>query len=190
MRPLSPRERRGLAILIALAVLTVAWLGVVSPYLEGFSDRAQARALLAERYAANARLIAAVPRLVREAARRDAKLDRFVLPTADPAVGADLLRTRISAATTAVGGDFRGTEDGPAVPGKATLHATMRMSAEQVQRLIATLENTRPYLAVTGLTIGADNALQTGNPGALDIAIDLAAPLRTNGTPPAKATRP
>lgn len=179
MRALSPRENRAVALLIATAALAVVVLGVVEPLIDSFADRAAARAAIVQRHAANARMIAAIPRLVREAARREAELDRLVLPTADPAVAADILRTRISAATSAVDGDFRGTEDGPATPGKAAIHANVRVTAEQMQRLIAMLENGRPFLSVGAITVNADAALVAGAATPLDLGLDITAPLRT-----------
>ena len=132
-------------------------------------------------------LIAALPRLVREAARRDAALDRYTLPSNDPAAATDFLRQRISAATGAVGGDFRGTEDGPAQPGKATIHATVRVKAEQLQRLLASLENTQPLIAVTSMTVNADDALIAGGASDLDVQLDLALALRPHGGPASHA---
>lgn len=178
MRALSPRESRGLALLIAVAALTVVLLGVVEPFVDGFADRAAQRAALVARHDANARMIAAIPRLVREAARRDAALDRYLLPTADPAAAADLLRTRVSAASAAAGADFRGTEDGPASPGKAVIHVSVRATADQAQKLIAALENGHPALLVNALTVNADAALVAGSATELDLGFDLAGTLR------------
>ncbi len=185
MRALSRRESRAVAILILLAAVTLLLLAVIEPLADGFSQRAEARARLIARHDANARLIAAVPRLVREAARRDAAIDRYALSVADPSVAVDMLRQRISAATTAVGGDFRGSDDGPALPGKATIHAAVRVRAEQLNRLLMVLENAHPLIMVTALTVNADDALVTGGATDLDVQFDLAVALR-----PRPAARP
>jgi len=173
MRALSKREARLVAVLILIAALVLGdWL-VVQPLLDGFADRAAARAQLTVRYAANERLIGAVPRLVREAARRDAALGRYVLPARDAGSASDALRQRVQAATSAVGGDFRGSEDGPASPGTVTTRVALRLTSEQLDRLMALLENARPLITVTALSVGADDALVTGRATDLDVQLAL-----------------
>jgi hypothetical protein len=172
MRALSKREARLVAVLILIAVLVVTDLALVQPLLDGFADRAEARARLIARYGANERLIAAVPRLVREAERRDRALVRYVLPAHDAGTAADALRQRIQTATSAVGGDFRGSEDVPAPPGVVTTRASLRLTAPQLGRLLALLENSRPLITVTALSVGADDALVTGHATDLDVQID------------------
>jgi len=173
MRALSKREARLVALLILVGALVVAGWVVVQPLLEGFNERAAARRQLAERYAANRRLIGAVPRLEREAQRRDEALARFVTPALDAGAASDLLRQRVQAAISSVGGDFRGTEDVPAPARTVVTRASLRVNASQLGRLIAQLENGRPLLNVIALTVSADDALVTGHATYLDVQLEL-----------------
>jgi hypothetical protein len=173
MRALSKREARLVALAILIAALVLADLVLIQPLLDGFADRANARAQLNARYVANARLIGAVPRLVREAARRDAALARFVAPERDAGAAADMLRQRVQSATSAVGGDFRGSEDLPGPPGTAVTRASLRLTAQQLDRLLALIENSRPLITVSALSVGADDALVTGRATDLDVQIEF-----------------
>ena len=172
MRALSRREARLVAVLILIVALVVADLALVQPLVDGFADRTGARSRLITRYGTNERLIAAVPRLVREAERRDAALIRYVLPAHDASTATDALRQTIQSTTSAVGGDFRGSEDVPAPPGLAATRASLRLTAPQLGRLLAALENSRPLITVTALSVGADDALVTGRATDLDVQMD------------------
>jgi hypothetical protein len=172
MRALSKREARLIALGILVAALVLADLVLVQPLADGFARRADARAQLATRYVANARLIGAVPRLVREAARRDAALGRFVAPERNAGAASDMLRQRVQSATSAVGGDFRGSEDSAGPPGTAVIRASLRLTAEQLDRLIALIENGRPLITISALSVGADDALVTGRATDLDVQIE------------------
>ena len=116
--------------------------------------------------------------MVREAARRETALDRYVLASSDAGAAAEALRSQITAAATTVGGTFRGAEDLPPAPGVVAAHAGLRLNAEQLDRLLALLENGRPLITVTALTVGADDALVTGRATDLDVQLDLALAFR------------
>lgn len=173
MRALSKRESRLVAVMILIIALVLADLIVVQPLISGFTERAQARRDLAMRYAANQRLIAAIPRLVREAARHDAALGRFVLAAPDAGAAADVLHQRVQSAVNAVGGSFRGSEDLPPTPGAVATRASLRLTTAQLARAIALLENGSPLITVTAIATGADDALVTGTATDLDVQLDL-----------------
>ncbi len=162
-----------MALLILIAVLVAADLGIVQPLLDGFADRAAARTQLTARYVANARLIGAVPRLVREAGRRDVALARYVAPERDAGAASDMLRQRVQAATSAVGGTFRGSEDVAGSPGTVVTRTSLRLTAPQLDRLIALIENGRPLITISALSVGAEDALVTGRATDLDVQIEV-----------------
>lgn len=184
MRALSPRESRGLAVLALVAAIALADFALVQPLLDGFAARAAQRDQLAARYAANQRLIAAVPRLVRRAERRDEALGRIVMPTADPLAAADALHARVQAAIAKTGGDVRGTEDLPGEPGRVAMRVGLRVTPAQMARLIAEIENARPIITITALSIGSDDAQVTGHVAELDVQIELALACRTTPSRP------
>jgi hypothetical protein len=189
MQPLSRREARLLAILLLVTALALVDLVVVEPLLDGFAARAQQRQILLARYAANDRLIGAIPRLARAAAQRELLLAGYTLAAPDAASAADALRDRLQAAATSVGGDFHGAEDIAQPPGPGgmssngpantvAIRASLRLSATQLTQFLATLENTRPFVTITALAVRADDTLVTGQATTLEVSLEAAIPYR------------
>jgi hypothetical protein len=188
MRALSARESRLLAVLLLVAAVALVDVVVVQPLLDGFTARAQQRQMLLARYAANDRLIGAIPRLAREAAQRDRLLAGYALSASDAGTAADALRDRLQAAATSAGGDFHGAEDigQPPAPGGSTgavaIRATLRLSAAQLTKFLETLENARPFVTITALAVRADDTLVTGQATTLDVTLEAAIPYRPAST--------
>ncbi len=180
MRQLSRRESRILAVALLLASVSLADVVLVQPVFDGFSARAQARQVLLARHAANDRLIAAIPRLGREAALRDRQLASYALSAPDAATAADNLRDRLEAATTAVGGDFHGGEDLPGSGGASganrivATRVILRLSAGQLTQFLARVQNTRPFIIINALAVRADDTLVTGKATTLDVNLEAA----------------
>lgn len=174
MRQLSKRESRLLAILLLLAGVALADAVLVQPVLDGFTARAQERRILLARYAANDRLIAAIPRLGRDALRRDRQLADYTLSAPDAAAAADKLRDRLQAAANTVGGDFHGGEDIPGSPGTAATRGILRLSARQLTQFLAIIENARPFVIINTLAVSADDTLVTGKATTLDVNLEVA----------------
>ncbi len=61
MNPLNPREKRIVAIGILVAVIAIAWVGIISPLAEGFMARAAERHELLNIYARNQRVLEGIP---------------------------------------------------------------------------------------------------------------------------------
>lgn len=174
MRTLSPRESRMLALALLLAVVVVSNLVVFQPLFGGFADRARQRNTLLLRYAANDRIIAAIPRLSHQAAVRDRQNARYTLAATDRAAAVEVLRDRMQAAANAVGAEFHGGEDVSAAPGTAAMRVAMRVPAGKLAPLLAGIENTTPLLTITGLAVSADDALVTSTASSLDVKLDIA----------------
>jgi hypothetical protein len=49
----------------------------------------------------------------------------------------------------------------------------LRLTAEQLDRLLALIENSRPLITVSALSVGADDALVTGRATDLDVQIEF-----------------
>ena len=176
MRNLSPREARMVAVLVLISLIAIADIAVVQPLIDGFADRAEERSDLLARYSANDRTIAAIPRLRREAEAQNRLLPRYTLAANDAASADEALRDRMQPVFTTVGGDFRGGEDVAAAPGMADARISGRLSNEQLLAALARLQNAEPYLTITGLEVGADEALVTGKAANLDVQIEAAIP--------------
>lgn len=177
-RTLSSGQSRAIAVLILLSLIALVALVIVGPLVSGFYEREAQRQQLALQYSANARNIAAIPRLRRLAKEHERLLGDFVVTAPDAASASEVLRSRLQTAIVSLGGDFRGGEDILAPAGQAATRITARISAGQLNALLANLQNSRPFLTITALVIGADDALVTGQISALDVQIEASIPHR------------
>ena len=176
MRSLNRREARLVALALLLALLVLIDLAVIDPLVSGFSARAQQRQELAAHIQANDRKIAAIPRLRRLAQARESMAGDYSLAVNDSAGGGEALRARVQTAALAAGGAFVSGEDVTAPTGTAASRASVRVGWEKLPAFIASLENQRPYLTISSLAIGADDALGTGRATMLDVQIEAAIP--------------
>lgn len=178
-RSLTPRQSQAAAVAILLVVLAVVAFLIVGPLIAGFQQRAAQREQFALQYGANARNIAAIPRLRRMAGAHEQLLGDFLLEAPDAATAGEALRQRLQAAIVALGGEFRGGEDiAPSAAGQAAVRVTARLSEGQLSQLLASVQNSKPYLTITAVVIGADEALVTGQASALDVQIEASIPYR------------
>jgi len=176
MRQLSRRESRLVALLLVAAAAALIDLAVINPLLGGFADRAVQRQQLIERYQANDRLITGIPRLRRLAEARSLVAADYTLGASDSASAGEMLRARLQTAVLAAGGEFLAGEDMTAPAHTAAVRISSRIAWPQVPGLLANLENRRPFLTISSLAIGADDALVTGRTTTLDVQLEAAIP--------------
>jgi general secretion pathway protein M len=173
---LSPREQRLLAIgLLVLAVALVLRL-VLLPVIDGFAARAEARDALDLEAARNARLIASVPRIGRIALRQRTDLRLFLLTAPTAEQGSRLLEERLRTSVEAVGGELIEMVALDGTPDQLQSRIDARLTEPQLHWLLAELQNRPPYLTVDALTVTAEDALLTGEAGALAVRLDLKVP--------------
>jgi general secretion pathway protein M len=170
---LSLRERRLIAVALLLGLVLLLVRGLIMPVLDGFSDRAAEREALLQRYALDERAVVQMPSARRAAVaqRRDAA--RFRLAGATATLAADALKERLGAAVTASGGEVRAIEDVAARPGTIRVRADTRLTTSQLTALLASLQNSAPLLVIENLTVAADQALQTGRAGPMDVRLEV-----------------
>lgn len=179
MRALSPRERRLVAIgLLVLAVALVQLL-VIAPILNGFAERAARREQLLLEYQHNARAIASIPRVRRQAEQQRGITQRFALDARSPEQAHQLLRERIERVVTEVGGEFEAGEDADAPPGWVGVRTSARLTLDQLTRTLARLQDEPPWLAITALDISADQALVNGRLNPMETSFDAQVQTRT-----------
>jgi len=178
MRSLSTREQRLVALLVLVALVALAYFAVLAPLFGGFAERAAQREQLARQYQGNLRKVAAIPRLRRLAATRIAAGADYALRAADSAEAGEILRARVQTAALAAGGEFLSGEDVAAPAQTAVVRVTLRLTYAALLQLIETLENSRPYLTITSLAIGSDEALVSGQGSKLDVQLELSIPFK------------
>jgi type II secretory pathway component PulM len=179
MTSMSDRERRLVAILVLVALVTLGWLAVVSPIISGFEARAAERDRLALVQASNQRLIDNVARLRRQAEAHKADMARYHVIAPTPEAAAESLKERIATLIGEAGGEVRALQDVEAEDGRIALRIEARVGEAQLVRLLERLQNAEPLLLVRTLSVSAATA-----PGAdtsalssrkLDIRLDVAA---------------
>jgi type II secretory pathway component PulM len=179
MTSLSDRERRLIAILILVAVITLGWLAIVSPILCGFEARAAERERLALVQASNQRLIDNAAQLRRQAEAQKADMTRYHVIAATPEAAAEQLKERVSALIGAAEGEVRALQDVEAEAGRIALRIEARVDAGQLVRLLERLQNAEPLMVVSALSVSASAApgIEASAPSSrkLDVRLDLAA---------------
>jgi general secretion pathway protein M len=176
MRPLSPRERKLVAVLILVLVATLALLIVIGPLLAGFSERAARREALVQTFHAGEQRIASVGALQAEAERQTAAMRQRFIAAPDAAEASEQLRERIEAAAQELGGDIKASEAVPAETGWARAAIDVRMRHAQLAALLARLNQMKPAIAVETMTVIADDAMTNARSDLLDVRLEATAP--------------
>lgn len=175
MRRLSLREQRLVAVLVLLSLLTLVYLWILAPLFGGFADRQATRDGLAQRYARDEQLIGQAAMLRRQATRQASDGANFALKVPSGATALEAVNARLSTAVAQVGGVLRGVENQSAPTGKLRVRLTVRLNLAQLAKLLADLQNQPPMLAVSAMTLVADDAVQSGRTGLMDVTLDLEA---------------
>lgn len=178
MRRLSRREARLVALLIFAVALAIIYAAIVNPIVTGFTDRAEQRQTLIRRYEINGRIIAAIPRERRLAEVRTRTAADYTLTANDSASAGEMLRARLQTQVLASGGEFLSGEDMTAPAHTAAVRVSARIGWPQLLKLLASVENSLPYLTISSLAIGADDALVTGQATKLDVQFEATIPFK------------
>lgn len=123
MRALSLRERRFIAIALAVLAVALVWLLAIAPFLNGFAERAAERETLSAAYQRNSRLINAIPAQRRRAEKQGALKDSFFLAAPNANLARDRLRERLRTEFAQTGGVVSAIQDVPSPAGSARLGA-------------------------------------------------------------------
>jgi general secretion pathway protein M len=181
MNPLTPRERRILALGLLVMALALVWLAVIQPLAGGFIDRARQRQDLAGAYHRNARLIASLPALRAQAEAQRALAPRFAIlaPSAPAATQAFMDRLRHLAADEGIA--VKGMEDlqADAPAGAVKLRADLTLTLTQLYELIRRLQSEDAYVAIDYLSVSADRSFAAGRLNPLDVRLELSAAWQT-----------
>lgn len=176
MRPVTPRERKFIAVGILVAAFAAVWLGFVSPIIVGFSERTSERSRLEAQYTRNARLLAAIPVWQHVALAQQRTVGQFALQAATPDLAAQQLQQRLSRSINQVGGLVRTvTKVDDAHPGMVQVRGEADLTMSQLYQLLKHLEGETPYVVVEYLSVAANRAFETGHLAAMDIRIQIAA---------------
>lgn len=176
MRALSPRERRLIAIGLAILAAAAFWALIIAPIADGFAERATRRDALSAAYARNSRLINAIPAQRRRAEKQGELKSRFLLGAPNATLARDRLRERLRTDFTAAGGVVTAVQDVPAPAGSVRAWVQGRITLPQLEALLTRIDTTPPYLITETLRISADKALESGRLDTLDIRLEASIP--------------
>lgn len=176
MKPLTLRERRLVAIGLLIALLAFVYLGVVTPLLSGFAERAERRDTLSAQFAQNERMIARIAGLRRTAETLSRDQSRFTLAAPNAEAAGERLKERLGSALERAGGELRSTETVEAPQGWTRAAAAGQMTNDQIVTMLERLQNEPPYLAIEALTIIADRALVSGKLDRMDVKLEASIP--------------
>lgn len=175
MNRLSLRERRLVAVLLLVAAIALIWYVLAAPLLDGFAARAEQRAELRAAYARDEQAIVQIPRLRRHAERQRSDRARFQFTATNGSATQAVFKEQLTGTVAAVGGELRSAQDLPPVPGRVRARIDCRVTLDQLDDLLVRLGNMRPLRVVETLTVAADESLQTGRLGRLDVRLEIAA---------------
>jgi general secretion pathway protein M len=175
---LSARERRLVAIALLVAVLAAAWLGVVSPILHGFAERAQTRASLLTAYDHDQRLLDAIPSWRAQAEAQKKSAPAYALYAPSQVQAREILKQRLASTLATQGAPPTAVQDaeGELPPGWIGARADTQITQSQLLASIRQLESEPPYVVVEYISINADQAFHTGRAGPLQVRLEISQP--------------
>lgn len=180
MRRLTARERKLVAVGLLMAAIAVVWLGIVSPLIGGFFDRADQRKALLQTYVRDRRVLAGIPAWRAQADEQRRSAARFAVLASSQAQATELLKERLTRLAADEGGVVKAVQDtqidaaAPAVRVRADLQLTLSQLYESLKRL----ETEEPYVVVEYLSVDAVHASETAGAAPLDVRMEVSADWR------------
>ncbi len=179
MRPLTPRERRLVAVGLLVAAVALVYFVVISPLVGGFLDRNAERHRLIDDFKRDQRIMASIPmyRQAAEAQRRT--MARFMLFAPSEQLAVEALKERMARLAVDEGFQITAMQDleADAPTGEARVRADMQLTLTQLNESLRRLETEGPYV-VEYLSVSADRALATGRSSRLVVRLEVGAPWR------------
>jgi general secretion pathway protein M len=168
--------RRLVAVALLILVVGVVSLGLVSPIVAGFADRAAERTQLGDELARDRALIAQrdLWRVALGRQREEAGAYSVLAPDAGSA--ARMSMDRVTTAIQTPGGVLTSLREQPSSPGEAKLRVEAHLTLTQLAASLRLLEGQKPFVIIEALTVAADPATTTGQSSPLEVRIDLAVP--------------
>jgi general secretion pathway protein M len=186
VRPLSPRERRLVALGGLAAALAVLWLALIGPLIGGFADRAAERAQLAATYQRNQRLMTALPVWRRLALTQARTAGRFAIGAPSESLAVESFKERLQKLAADEGFAISSVQDlqADAPTGDVRIRADMQLTLTQLCDTLRRLETEGAYVVVDYLSISADRAFATGRAAPIDVRLELTSAYHPSGARP------
>ena len=175
MRPLTPRERRLIALGLLVLALGLVWLVVIGPLIGGAFQRAAERRDLRAAYQTNQRLIASVPALRAAIDSQRKNAARFALTAPSESLAVEALKERLQRLSSAEGFTVTSIEDlQPDAPaGGVKLRTDLTLTLAQLVDTLRRLESEDAYVVIEYLSVSADRSATIGRLAPLDVRLEL-----------------
>jgi general secretion pathway protein M len=179
MRQLSEREAKLVAIGILVAVIAIAWVGIISPIMGGFLERSEERTALLDTYARNQRVLAGIPVWRAQADAQKETEAKFAILAPSEALASQALKGRIGKIVADSGGSLLtvGDVQSDFQPGWVRVRADLQLTHMQLYKCLTRLGGEDPYVVVEYLSVAADRAFQTGHLEPMAVRIEVAVPV-------------
>ncbi|HSZ75282.1 MAG TPA: type II secretion system protein GspM [Rhizomicrobium sp.] len=178
MNPLNPREKRIVAIGILVAVIAVAWVGIISPLVQGFLNRAAERHEILNIYARNQRVLEGIPVWRAQADAQKKSAAQYAVLAQSQVLAAQALKTRINKLVADEGGSLQNIGDvqNDVPQGWVRVRADLQLTDMQLYKCLTRLDSEAPYVVIEYVSVAADRAFQTGHLEPMAVRIEIAAP--------------
>lgn len=176
MKPLSPRERKLVAVGLLATTLALVWLAAMQPVLAGFAARGERREALLAQYAQNERLIGRIAALRRAAEEQARQRATYAVEAGNADQAAEHLKERLAASLVKAGGELRASENVEARPGWVRASVTALVSNNQLLDWLGLVTSQRPFLALESLTMSADQAHNSNHLDLMDVKLEASVP--------------
>lgn len=176
MTALSLRERRLIALALLLLFFSILIFGIVTPVIDGFRSRSDARDQLYSQMARNDRSISNLPiwRSQANSQKKDANRYAILAPTRSAA--ADIFREDIQQLFVKSGAVVRSAQDAPSVEGWLKLRIDSQMSLTQIVDCLKQIQLFQKTTVINAITISADRAFTNGRLSPMDIRLEISIP--------------
>jgi general secretion pathway protein M len=184
MKPMTPRERRLVALGLLVLAVAVFYLAIVQPLVGGFFDRAQQKSDLRDAYVRDQRMIAALPSLRAAAEAQRASQPRFSLVAPNEALAAEMFKERLQRIAADEGFTVRALDDlqADAPQGAVKLRADLTLTLTQFYETVRRLQNEDAYVVVDYTSISADRSYGANKLEPIDVRLELEAAWRPSAS--------
>ncbi len=187
MKTLSSRERRLVALGLALAVVVLVADGVVWPLIDGFVGRAAEREQLQNEFRRNSRIIESAATWRDQAGRQAQSAGQFALLGDDRATAVEALASQLRDIATDVGGVVHAIAERDAgAPDRIGVTADAEFTMPQVYSCLSRLAHEGPYVLVESFAVTAGPPA-AGGPVRLAVRLEVSAPVVLRPGPGAPA---
>lgn len=173
MKAVSSRERKLVALLILMALVSGLWLFIVNPIVAGFAERGAEKSQLSQQFANNERLIAQVTRLRKSAEQLNMQKGDFFLSAPSGEAATEILKLRLSETVEAAQGQVRTLQGRTATSRRVGASVQAQLTNDQLVDVLARLGKLVPYVVFDSVEIVAERALVSGNLDVMDVRIEI-----------------